>query len=109
MSKKDTLVAALNLVLSMASSHVEDIETGVEDGTYRASENQNLQQKKDALEVIRSLCASVTDPSDESLLRRSLIMDMWLTFSDDVINDEPINGSDAVDWIVGWIYDLQKD
>ena len=108
MSKTHTLVAALNLVLSMASAHVESIETGIEDGTCFASENQDLQQKKDALEIIRSYSAFVTDPSDETILRHSLIMEMWLTFADDVLTDQPIDGGDAVDWIVGWIHELQK-
>jgi hypothetical protein len=50
------LVAA---VLDMATSHVEDIENGIEDGLYEASENTDLDDKRAAIGVLGELVATV--------------------------------------------------
>lgn len=52
---KSSLVNALALVLSMANSHIEDIESGLEDGTYEASENLDIDEKNAAVQRIQSL------------------------------------------------------
>lgn len=39
-------VSVLTALIDMASSHTEDIESGLEDGTYEAADNKDLPQKK---------------------------------------------------------------
>lgn len=43
--------AVLASLLDMARDHVQDIESGIEDGTYSAAENADLDGKKAALEA----------------------------------------------------------
>lgn len=44
---------ALALVAEMAQQHVEDIESGLEDGTYEPENNTDLTAKKAALDVVK--------------------------------------------------------
>lgn len=56
----------LNLLTACAQSHVEDIESGIEDGTYKAEENKDLTMKRHAvdasLELSEILCAQEIPP-----------------------------------------------
>jgi hypothetical protein len=45
----------LGLLLAMANSHVEEIESGLKDGTYEASENLDLPKKQEAIKVAEHL------------------------------------------------------
>ncbi len=51
---KDSLLSCLATVIDCANSHVEDIETGLEDGTYDKADNQDLGEKQRALKVVES-------------------------------------------------------
>lgn len=42
----------LATVIDMATSHIDDIESGLDDGTYDASENTDAPQKRHAVEMI---------------------------------------------------------
>lgn len=43
------LLSALSTLLDLTREHLNDIETGIEDGTYLASDNPNLEARKTAL------------------------------------------------------------
>lgn len=45
---------ALATVIDCARAHIEDIETGLQDGTYEASDNPSLPSKKRDLEDIQT-------------------------------------------------------
>lgn len=47
-------------LIGMANSHIEDIETGIEDGTYDASDNSDLGEKQAAAAAAETLYAAVT-------------------------------------------------
>ena len=47
----EQLVAALKACVAMASSHVEDIESGLADGTYNPADNTDLPEKQQAVQV----------------------------------------------------------
>lgn len=55
------LLSALISVIGMANSHVEDIETGIHDGTYSAAENADLTAKQAAVTRIGNLFASLQE------------------------------------------------
>jgi hypothetical protein len=52
----------LTQLIQMADSHVEDIESGLEDGTYEAADNTDLPEKQKALESAKAFCEAL--PSD---------------------------------------------
>ena len=47
--------AMLATLTSCAQAHIEDIETGIEEGLYVEAENTDLQSKKDAVEAVSLL------------------------------------------------------
>jgi hypothetical protein len=47
--------AILATLVSCAQAHIEDIETGIEEGLYVEAENTDLQSKKDAVEAVSLL------------------------------------------------------
>ena len=47
--------AILATLVSCAQAHIEDIETGIEEGLYVEAENADLQSKKDAVEAVSLL------------------------------------------------------
>ncbi|CAN7776059.1 hypothetical protein [Caballeronia sp. LjRoot31] len=48
-------VNVLGSLIAMANSHVTEIESGLEDGTYEASENLDLMTKQEAIKVAEEL------------------------------------------------------
>lgn len=42
-------------ILAMAESHVEDIDSGIEDGTYDATDNTDLEAKRQSIEQANAL------------------------------------------------------
>lgn len=50
--------AILAALIGMAKTHVEDIETGLEDGTYDATDNQDLPAKQKALTEAEAMLTS---------------------------------------------------
>lgn len=50
--------ALLAALIGMAKTHVEDIETGLEDGTYEAADNLDFPDKQQALAEAEALLAS---------------------------------------------------
>ena len=55
------LLSAFSSVIGMAQSRVEDIETGIDDGTYCGAENADLPAKHAALTLIEYLFASLQE------------------------------------------------
>lgn len=49
----EQLRKSLAHILEMATSHIEDIESGIEEGIYSSEENQDLYDKKASLEVVK--------------------------------------------------------
>ena len=64
----------LGFVIEMARSHVDDVDSGLEDGTYDASDNEDIEEKRLALNAIYALqgrliaCLDVCDGVDTTLL-----------------------------------------
>ncbi len=54
MIDKETFLESLSTILDCAQSHVDDIETGIEEGIYDKAENQDLGDKEKALETVRA-------------------------------------------------------
>ncbi len=60
----------LSRIVDMASGHLEDIKSGIEDGTYKAGENLDLPEKLAAVEAAEALYRSSMDekaPDPEAL------------------------------------------
>lgn len=51
---QENLSSALNRVIDMARTHVEDIESGIQDGTYSKEENVDIGEKKLAIDIVQS-------------------------------------------------------
>ncbi len=49
---KQERLEALGLVVDMARSHIEDIDSGLSDGTYDEADNLDLAAKQAALEMV---------------------------------------------------------
>lgn len=49
------LMAALQKVLEMANSHIEDIDSGIEEVLYLAADNQDLEDKREAVKTVEKL------------------------------------------------------
>ena len=64
----------LGFVIEMARSHVDDVDSGIEDGTYDASDNEDIEEKRLALNATYALqgrliaCLDVCDGVDTTLL-----------------------------------------
>lgn len=64
----------LGFVIEMARSHVDDVDSGIEDGTYDASDNENIEEKRLALNATYALqgrlmaCLDVCDGVESTLL-----------------------------------------
>lgn len=52
----------LAALIDMAISHVQDIKSGIEDGTYDASENKDIGDKNQAVEIAEAIYQQVTLP-----------------------------------------------
>lgn len=63
----------LGFVIEMARSHVNDVDEGIEDGTYDASDNEDIEEKRQALNATYALqgrliaCLDVCDGVDTTL------------------------------------------
>ncbi|MFB0936071.1 MAG: hypothetical protein QMB52_09870 [Propionivibrio sp.] len=107
MSSSVPLHQALALVLAMAQSHVEDIETGLEEGLYVAHENEDLGKKQMAIAAIEQYLATPPDSLEKTRVCQNIVTDMVATYGDAVTKDEEINGGDAVDQLVKWVVQAQ--
>lgn len=64
----------LGFVIEMARSHVDDVDSGLEDGTYDASDNEDILEKRQSLNATYALqgrlitCLDVCDGVDTTLL-----------------------------------------
>ena len=64
----------LGFVIEMARSHVNDVDEGIEDGTYDASDNEDIEEKRLALNATYALqgrliaCLEACDGVDTALL-----------------------------------------
>ncbi|CAN7651327.1 hypothetical protein LJR129_005085 [Acidovorax sp. LjRoot129] len=52
---------ALAILVACASTHVEDIETGLAEGLYEKAENQDLPEKQKAVQTAEALIRSMTE------------------------------------------------
>jgi hypothetical protein len=90
MSNK-ALQDALNKVLSMASSHIQDIESGIEDGTYDPAENADLNEKKGALNIVQNAFLDIVQGNPVAL-KQSVDVAYWNSQVYGEQLDEPDNG-----------------
>lgn len=138
---------ALNSVIALAKSQIEDIETGVADGTYRREDNTDLPALQHHLEVVEQYRKTLDEGAEslallvgaareelasrlplsaeealdlgnlkvklESQIRlaqgsNEIVKAMLDRYGYAVAEDEPINGGDAVEDLVGWIVSAQE-
>lgn len=65
---------AIGAIVDMAESHVDDIDSGLQDGIYDAAENQDLDRKKDSIAMVSSVrerivaCLDVCEGIDSATL-----------------------------------------
>lgn len=55
-------------LLDMAKDHVNDIETGLEEGLYEADENQNIGEKRQLVDRVDALYREAAMPQQQSTL-----------------------------------------
>lgn len=65
---KQSILAAL---VDMANSHIEDIEGGLEDGMYEASENEDLPEKQTTVEEAEHILKAATAEAVRSMVDAS--------------------------------------
>ena len=107
MSSSIPMHEALALLLAMAESHVEDIETGLEEGLYDAKDNEDLGKKQMAIAVIEQHIATLPESQEKTRVCENIVTEMVAEFGDAVRHDEEINGGDAVDKLVEWVDQAQ--
>lgn len=95
---KDIDLSQLRTVIQCARFHVEDVSSGLNDGTYEASENTDLPQKESALEALETwfqfasnetllngIASKIRERSDcseqEAMVYAKSILDTEKTFS----------------------------
>lgn len=71
-------VTTLESLISMARSHVEDIESGVEEGIYQASENQDVGGKKSAIELAEGTLLEALNGSGNVAEELSLVYETYV-------------------------------
>ena len=103
MSNSNRLVEALTVLLAMSQSHVEDIESGIEEGLYDKKDNTELDEKKSAIAEIKQHVEALRNKREKSHVYEAIVTDMVAMYGDAVTNDEEINGADAVEQLVEWV------
>lgn len=111
------LAAALEVVIAMAEQHVEDIQLGLEDGTYDRSENTDLAAKEAAIAVLRRPDVLVLDAKTNGVCAE-IVGEMLATYAHafeideegdvEEAEDTEINGGDAVEMLSDWIVRAMK-
>ena len=103
------VLAALGQVLAMAETHVEDVETGLEEGLYDANDNTDLATKEEAVSIVKKFITEIQQSSGQkiSIVFESIVMDMLAKYGEEVSNDKEINGGDVVDDLAGWVVQAQ--
>lgn len=90
-----TLLGAL---VSMASAHVEDVESGLDDHSYEAESNKDLPEKQAAVaqaeKILQGADAIATD-ADQTQVFLEKLLEEFPGFLD----DDDVNGGDLVDFI----------
>ena len=99
---------AFACVLAMAESHVEDIESGLEEGLYDASENEDLHEKKMAIAAVQKFIAEMPAASAYAHVCTSIVGNMVAIYGQAVTKDEEIDGGDAVEHLVEWVTEAQE-
>lgn len=64
--------ATLALLIEMSQSHIEDIETGLEDGIYEASSNKTLGAKQEALKAAEAAYSDARCSDCDILVEKTL-------------------------------------
>ena len=98
---------ALATLLAISQSHVEDIETGLEEGIYDAKDNADLGTKQMAIAAIEQHLATLPASLNKSGVYEAIVTEMVAKYGNAVTNDEEINGGDAVDNVVVWVAQAQ--
>ena len=115
--KSSKLATALQVVIAMAEQHVEDIQLGLEDGTYDRSENTDLAAKQAAIALLRQPEVMVLDATTNGVFT-GIVGEMLGSYGhafeiDDEGNVEEaegteINGGDAVEMLSDWVVRAMK-
>ena len=58
------LLGLLPTLLAMASSHLEDVESGLLDGTYNAEDNPDLNLQREAVKMFKDSVSETRQGSD---------------------------------------------
>ena len=115
--KSSKLATALQVVIAMAEQHVEDIQLGLEDGTYDRSENTDLAAKQAAIALLRQPEVMVLDATTNGVFT-GIVGEMLASYGHAFEIDEEgnveeaegteINGGDAVEMLSDWVVRAMK-
>lgn len=88
----------LRALVSMASAHVEDVESGLDDHTYDAAANKDLPEKQAAVaqagKILQGADAMATDADPTKAFLESLLEEF-----PGFLHDDDVNGGDLVEFI----------
>lgn len=67
MQTQITIMDSVGLLIKMASSHIDDIESGLEDGIYSPEDNDDLDAKREAVKVIEANLENLAEVSKSGM------------------------------------------
>ncbi len=111
--QSNKLVSALKTVLEAAQQHVDDIQSGIEDGIYVAGDNADLSNKVEAIELLQRPEVVVVDAGYQAVCVE-IVNEMLATYGNHFAvgpdgtvteaDDNPeMNGGDTVDAVSAWV------
>ena len=110
--QSNKLVSALKTVLEAAQQHVDDIQSGIEDGIYAAGDNEDLSSKVEAIDLLQrpdvvvgagyqAVCVEIVNEMLATYGNHFAVgPDGTVTEADD--NPE-MNGGDTVEAVTAWV------
>ncbi len=111
--QSNKLVSALKTVLEAAQQHVDDIQSGIEDGIYAASDNETLATKVDAIDLLQKSDVLVVDAGYQAVCVE-IVGEMLAAYGDHFVvqpdgtvteaDDNPeMDGGDTVEAVTAWV------
>ena len=111
--QSNKLVSALKIVLEAAQEHIDDIRSGIEDGTYAASDSKDLSTKVDAIDLLQRPEVVVVDAGYHAACI-DIVSEMLAAYGNhfsvqqdgtvtEAGDDSEMNGGDTVEAVTAWV------
>jgi hypothetical protein len=110
MQNQSNYYDAIHLLLAMAETHVDDIESGIEEGIYDADDNKDLDSKRDAIKLVkermqdiahvyqRGLSTVVNDQTVPVAIRQGLVHQIVREYDGSEVNGKKtLGGTTTID------------